>query len=92
MPAPKSVQRYIFTEHALAEMARRGISKDEVAKVLAKPEQVEPVRKGRAAYQSKLGVGDPPKEYLLRVFVDVDRNPPEIVTAYRTSKVDKYWR
>ena len=30
--------------------------------------------------------------YLLRVFVDLDRDPPEVVTAYRTSKVDKYWR
>jgi hypothetical protein len=43
-------------------------------------------------YQSKLGVGDPPKEYLLRIFVDIDRNPPEVVTVYRTSKIEKYWR
>jgi hypothetical protein len=28
--------------------------------------------------------------YLLRVFVDTDRHPPDIVTAYRTSKLDKY--
>jgi len=26
----------------------------------------------------------------VRVFVDVDREPPEVVTAYRTSKVEKY--
>lgn len=24
--------------------------------------------------------------------VDVDRNPPEVVTVYRTSKIEKYWR
>jgi len=24
--------------------------------------------------------------------VDVDRSPAEVVTAYRTSKIDKYWR
>ncbi len=30
------------------------------------------------------------KVYLVRVFVDVDREPPEVVTAYRTSKVEKY--
>ena len=30
------------------------------------------------------------KSYLIRVFVDVDRTPPEIVTAYRTSKIRKY--
>jgi hypothetical protein len=28
----------------------------------------------------------------VRVFVDVDRAPPEVVTAYRTSKLAKYWR
>jgi len=28
----------------------------------------------------------------LRVFVDVRREPPEVVTAYWTSKVEKYWR
>jgi len=26
------------------------------------------------------------------VFVDIDRQPPEVVTAYRTSKIEKYWR
>lgn len=30
--------------------------------------------------------------YLVRVFVDVDRDPAEVVTVYRTSKVEKYWK
>jgi hypothetical protein len=36
--------------------------------------------------------GEPPGVSLLRVFVDVDRDPPEVVTVYRTSKIEKYWR
>jgi hypothetical protein len=32
------------------------------------------------------------KTYLVRVFVDVDRRPAEVVTVYRTSKMEKYWR
>ena len=28
----------------------------------------------------------------VRVFVDVDRSPAEVITVYRTSKIDKYWR
>lgn len=32
------------------------------------------------------------KTYLIRVFVDVDLMPVEVVTAYRTSKIEKYWR
>jgi len=34
----------------------------------------------------------PERLFLVRVFVDIDRRPPEIVTAYRTSKIEKYWR
>ena len=30
--------------------------------------------------------------YLVRVFVDVDRIPAEVVTAYRTSKIEEYGR
>jgi len=30
--------------------------------------------------------------YLVRVVVDVDRRPPEVVTVYRTTKLRKYWR
>jgi hypothetical protein len=32
------------------------------------------------------------KPYLVRVFVDIDRVPAEVVTAYLTSRVAKYWR
>jgi hypothetical protein len=36
--------------------------------------------------------GAPPATYLLRVFVDIDRQPPDVVTVYRTSKITKYWK
>jgi len=43
-------------------------------------------------YEAQQLLGAPPETYLLRVFVDVDRVPPEVVTVYRTSKLPKYWR
>jgi hypothetical protein len=73
-------------------MARRQISEAEVAQVLSAPEQNEPVREGREVFQSRIEVGNPPKTYLLRVFVDVVGKPPQVVTVYRTSKISKYWR
>jgi len=88
----KPITEYRLSDHARMEIARRQISESEVARVLAAPEQTERVRKGREVYQSRLEWGEPPKTYLLRVFVDVDREPPEVVTVYRTSKVEKYWR
>lgn len=61
-----------------------------VQQVLANPEQRILVRPGREVAQSRLDTAG--RRYLLRVFVDTDRSPAEVVTAYRTSKVDKYWR
>jgi hypothetical protein len=73
-------------------MSRRSISEADVAVVMAQPEQREIVRESRWLFQSRFVVGTPPKTYLIRVFVDVGRDPWEVVTVYRTSKVGKYWR
>jgi Domain of unknown function (DUF4258) len=89
---PKSITTYRLTDHARLEMTRRQISAAEVESVLAAPEQTECVREGRAVYQSRIELGEPAKTYLLRVVVDVDRQPSEVVTVYRSSKVHKYWR
>jgi Domain of unknown function (DUF4258) len=86
------IHDFIFTDHALSEMARRQITENDVKAVLAKLEQTEMVRKGRAVYQSRIKMGEPPKTYLLRVFVDIDPRPSYVVTVYRTSKIEKYWR
>lgn len=90
MPKLPPIQNYILTDHARFEMARRQINENDVAQVLGAPEYTEIVRPGRALYQSRLG--DAAKTYLLRIFVDIDREPPEVVTGYRTSKIAKYWR
>ena len=92
MPRPFPITLYRLTDHALMEMTRRQITEADVATVPAAPEQTEIERTGREIYQSRLEMGEPPKVYLLRVFVDVDRHPPEVVTVYRTSKIVKYWR
>ena len=76
--------------HAHAEMARRGLSEERLRAVLSAPEQWFPVRAGRIVCQSRVAMEE--RTYLIRVFVDVDRAPPEVVTVYRTSKIEKYWR
>jgi hypothetical protein len=73
-----------FTEHAREQMAKCQLGEDDVRKVLAGPEEVLQVRKGRIVAQAMLS------GYLLRVFVDIIRKPLEVVTAYRTSKIDYY--
>ena len=86
------VKEYRLTAHARFQMERRGIKAADVAKVLSAPEQAEVVRPGRVVYQSRFERGGTERVYLLRVVVDVEREPAEVVTAYWTSKVEKYWR
>lgn len=92
MPSLEPILDFVFSDHALAEMARRGIAQEEIKNVLANPGQTEIVREGRALYQAKGEIGGLSRSYLLRVFVDIDRKPPRVVTVYRTSKIEKYWR
>ncbi len=80
----------VLTDHAREQLARRGLDEREVRRVLAAPDDVEPVRSGRVVAQKVLPLGEPARDYLVRVFVDIDRVPPEIVTACRTSKIAKY--
>ncbi len=92
MPHILPPAEYRLTNHARFEMERRGISEAEIAQVLSAPDQVDLVRPGRAVYQSRMGFGESRQTYLLRIFVDIDREPAEVVTAYRTSRIDRYWK
>ncbi len=87
---PEPIIEYVLTPHAAFQMERRGVSESVVEQVLSAPEQREAVRPGRDVLQSRMAFGS--KTYLIRVFVDVDREPAEVVSLYRTSKIEKYWR
>jgi hypothetical protein len=76
----------VISGHAASQMAKRSIDEAEVRAVLSRPESIEPARPGRVVAQGMAGV------QLLRVIVDVDRRPAEVVTAYRTNKIAKYRR
>jgi hypothetical protein len=71
-------------------MARRGISRDFVESVLAAPAQKVAGHAGILCYQSLVEID--PKPYLVRVMVNETASPPTVVTVYRTSKIEKYWR
>ena len=84
------VDSYVITPHAALEMARRSVTEGMVRNVLAGPEQRHAVRPGRDVLQSRTAFAG--NTYLVRVFVDIDRSPAEVVTVYRTSQLAKYWR
>ena len=89
---PTPITEFILTSHAASQLRRRGITEDLIRQVLAHPEQQLAVRVGRVVLQSRLLLPPGPKQYLVRVFADVDRRPAEVVTAYKTSKIVKYWK
>jgi hypothetical protein len=80
------------SSHAEWEMARRGIPLALVQAVMEHPDQrlADGSRADRWIYQSRFQFDDE-KICLLRVVVDEGEQPAVIVTAYRTSKIEKYW-
>ena len=78
-----------LSAHARTELQRRSISETLLAAVLAEPEQKVPGHGMIWCYQSRVTLAEKP--YLLRVMVDETKQPPLVVTVYRTSKIDKYW-
>ena len=77
---------YEYSQHVKEQMITRGIEESIVDSVLQNPQQTFMIDTEICAYQSKI------EDQLLRVFVNTVRNPIRIVTVYRTSKVQKYWR
>ena len=60
--------------------------------VAVSPGQMEPLRPGREVRQSLVGFPPDDKVYLVRVVVDLEPQLEVVVTVYRTSKIEKYWR
>ena len=82
--------RFRLSRHAEDECKRRRIPVSVLESVLANPDQIVPAYGGRNAYQSVVTFGA--KEFLVRAIVDDKSEPGTVVTVYRTSKIDKYWR
>lgn len=74
----------ILTEHAVERLRARAISIPRVLRALEQPDRVVTVRLGRVA------VDHLERGRLLRLIVDVDCDPPEVVTAFETSRIHRY--
>ena len=71
-------------------MQLRDIPLAVVESVLAAPGQKVPEHGDVVCYQSKVEINQKP--YLLRVMVNEKTTPKKVVTVYRTSKINKYWK
>jgi hypothetical protein len=80
-----------ITGHAEREIVRRGIPREFLEQNLAQPQQIVEAYAGRKTYQSRFDFGGG-RTYLLRAIVSEEEGSLVVVTAYRTSKISKYWR
>ena len=82
------IGEFVISGHARLEMQRRDVTDGLVQHVVAAPEQRFPVRDGRVVLQSRVTMGRPPKMYLVRVVIDIDRRPAEVVKITYDRRTD----
>jgi hypothetical protein len=82
------LMRFKYSKHALEQMRIRKIHMVTVDDVLKHPDKQIADQTGLSVYQKTIQVGE--KYYLYRVFVNHHKNPPLVVTVYKTSKLNKY--
>jgi len=80
---------FTLSAHAEQQMGRRQIAWRWVQAIMQAPEQIVTGTNNRKVYQSR--IVEDGGAYLVRLIVEAWRQPPHIVTVYRTSKIEKYW-
>jgi hypothetical protein len=80
---------FSYSNHALEQMKLRNLSMVLVEEVLKDPDEVIQYE-DLSIYQAIVEAGKS-KKYLIRVFVNIKKEPALVVTVYRTSKIDKYY-
>ena len=83
------MQQFSISNHAKEQMEYRNISLELVMSVLTNPKQLL-IEEGKKVYQSIINFGEE-GDYLVRVFVNIKKEPSNVITVYRTSKIDKYY-
>ena len=83
---------FVFSNHALEQMQRRGIKQKDVEITIQQPDQVlsDTENTDITIYQSLLNENG--QMFLLRVFINKMKQPNVVVTLYRTTKIQKYYK
>jgi hypothetical protein len=82
------LKKFDISRHAAEQLILRNISEETIKQVLHCPDTAIPDVAGVTVFQKI--VKDKNIAYLYRVFVNTGKRPPLVVTAYKTSKIDKY--
>ncbi|MCK4356127.1 DUF4258 domain-containing protein [Candidatus Bipolaricaulota bacterium] len=78
-----------YSKHAEGTLEEREIARETVEELIRKPQQVI---KGKGNKQIVQGIMNRAnQEFLLRVVYIEEEGMTKVITAYWTSKIDKYW-
>jgi len=80
--------KYGYSKHANKQISKRSISKKKIAVVIDKPDNILTHDNCLKVYQKVFEEKE--NRYLYRVFVNICKKPSLIITAYKTSKIEKY--
>lgn len=79
---------YRYSRHAKEQLTRRDIDVAIIDNVIAEPDKVLQQEECIKVFQKIVWAGK--KKYLYRAFINYCKEPPMVITVYRTSKIDKY--
>jgi len=75
--------------HAENQLKERGISKRLIEEILSNPEQIINSIKGRKIAHKVISEGK--VKFLYRVIYVIEKSKFEVISAYKTRKIVKYW-
>ncbi|MDR2844110.1 MAG: DUF4258 domain-containing protein [Candidatus Symbiothrix sp.] len=82
---------FVLSQHAEEQMLRRGIDKKQLLDVLESPDEIvnDETNEDIRVYQSIFKENE--QLFLLRVFVNINKQPNMVITVYKTTKIYKYY-
>lgn len=81
----------VIKSHASFEAERRNIQEEFIRDVVKNPQQKLPSKKGRVIVQNRYYDKLENKDMLIRVVGIETSKKFEVITVYKTSRINKYW-
>jgi len=82
---------FILSKHAHEQMIRRSIDYETVLSTVTLPDQTIVNKEAPEIIIFQSLINEKEQMFLLRVFVNVEKQPNVIVTLYKTTKISKYY-
>ena len=80
--------KYSFSKHAAEQIVKRNIPRSVIDEVISNSDKIIKHDNCLKVFQSV--IDEKENKYLYRVFVNICKKPALIITAYKTSKIEKY--